>query len=137
MSNNKLKSCPYCGREDCSDSAVGGAKQERWWGNIFCRGCNMNGPDIGPEDTFSAWFEKAAEVWNSLPRYLQWTTEKPTEPGWYWRKQGYCEPIIVKVTDRNFGRSEKCLAVDGETREYFLTCNAQWAGPISKPMEDK
>lgn len=67
--------------------------------------------------------------------HLQWTTEKPTEAGWYWRQQGHCKPVIVKVTDRNLGHGEKCLAVDGETREYFLTCNAQWAGPIPMPKE--
>ena len=116
-----LRGCPHCGpRTEVDVNSI----------QLVCLSCGLHGPvTAGQGEDCTA----AIAAWNSLPRHPQWTTEPPTEPGWYWRQQGHCIPTIVKVTDRNFGRGEKCLAVDGETREYFLTCNAQWAGPIPEP----
>lgn len=29
----------------------------------------------------------------------QWTTEPPTEPGWYWVRQGHNQPIVAWVRE--------------------------------------
>lgn len=133
MSNIKLMPCPHCGREDCSASAVdhGNTKQERWWGNIFCRGCQMHGPDIGPADTFDAWFEKAVEVWNALPRFPQWTTEKPTQDGAYWYRSKEGEKLLAYIDD------EQVTLLDFPGQEHIDFFAGQWAGPIPEPQEAK
>jgi hypothetical protein len=37
---------------------------------------------------------------------LNWTTEKPTVPGWYWMQAGDKEPEIVRVCARENGGLE-------------------------------
>lgn len=32
-----------------------------------------------------------------LPSPPQWTTDPPTEPGWYWVRQGHNQPIVAWV----------------------------------------
>lgn len=49
-----------------------------------------------------------------MPKPLtQWTTEPPTEPGWYWAmaRDRYSQPEIVEVIDRGGLRA---LVVDCE-----------------------
>lgn len=137
MNNLKLMPCPHCGQEDCCASAEdhGTPTQEKWWGNIFCRDCNMDGPDIGPEDTYEAWFEKAVEVWNTLPRHLQWTTKTPTEIGWYWYQASDWNTDVAVMAFV----LENIVFIHNPGLEYVQhsrdNIKGRWAGPIPRPKD--
>ncbi len=58
---------------------------------------------------------------------LKWTKKKPTEVGWYWKKQrdfdGYGVDIVcVRVYARKL-----CII------NWPIPDNAEWAGPIPEP----
>ncbi len=59
---------------------------------------------------------------------MKWTTEKPTEPGWYWIK-GYddSEPRIIFAENRG-------KFFDG--KYWHNPYKAKWAGPISVPEDE-
>ncbi len=60
---------------------------------------------------------------------MKWTTEKPTETGWYWIKDSHwCEGIIVRVN------ADTRKYYDGDLHNFPL--NAKWAGPISVPEDE-
>lgn len=60
--------CDNCGREK--------KHHDRTW--VACSNrCLMQLSDFGPSP--------------------QWTTEPPTEPGWYWVRQGHNQPIVAWV----------------------------------------
>lgn len=75
---------------------------------------------------------------------LEWTTDKPTEPGWYWIKNvrtahGYeeAEPCVVEVANYGNGYpgnfnvtvpSDECTT---ELRDFIA---AEWAGPLEPPV---
>ena len=57
---------------------------------------------------------------------MEWTTEKPTKPGWYWafHKRRDDEPAIYKVRDYC---GEMCIG------NWALSDGILWAGPIEPP----
>jgi len=67
---------------------------------------------------------------------LYWTKEKPTEPGWYWRRNASTKSH-AKMVHIQYDFTGKVLCVEkligllplkeDDTRE--------WAGPIGKPRE--
>ncbi len=76
---------------------------------------------------------------------MKWTTDKPTEPGWYWHKE------LIYLDDENQTWTTNMLLVAeqaGEMRACFLNDNfelydnniymwdGEWAGPIPEPVED-
>lgn len=110
MSDIELKPCPNCG-----------SNAEMWIEDAcvyaVCMECDMHGPAYLVKIANTE--KTAAEAWNSLPRHLRWTTETPTEPGWYWQRRDKEDtPLPVRV--ENVG--------DCPTA-------AQWAGPIHEPLE--
>lgn len=120
MSDIKLKPCPAC-----NGQAEMGYESACFY--VYCTHCNTCGAtemDISPDAK-----EQAAEAWNALPRRLQWTTETPTENGWYIfqerRNRRLCCVIDGKVTGFAFGL---CKVED-------LRGRGQWAGPIPEPQE--
>ena len=81
---------------------------------------------------------------------MEWTTTKPTQPGWYWAREQYrgtfLVPEIVEVRQRNDrlivityvedeGGEGDCLKtfkiVDSPQDSKF----AEWAGPLELPEE--
>ena len=54
---------------------------------------------------------------------MVWTTEKPTKPGWYWRRVGI-DVIVTYVDSDDLFR--------GLQRSGFDT-GGEWAGPIPEP----
>lgn len=68
---------------------------------------------------------------------LTWTTEKPTQPGWYWWRvtKDDRERRIVHVwfSDR-IDPTMPRLIVDGVGDRYDLA-DCQWAGPLLPPEE--
>lgn len=68
---------------------------------------------------------------------MEWTTKKPTEPGWWWHRQG----------DYNSGKPEVCRVFRSEIDNvmrvlWTLDCpfadavseyDGEWSGPLEPP----
>lgn len=119
-----LLPCPACGgkadiidafeRDDKGHVAIG-------WSAYCTRGCltiSVCGVPFGDEHGSR---EKAAALWNALPRALEWTNELPKVPGWYWWRN-LSKPQVVH--SNNF-KNRKPHPAD------------EWAGPIPEPREPK
>lgn len=113
-----LLPCPACGEEaDIFDSFERDGKGHVaiGWSAYCTRGC-LTTSEHGSR-------EKAATSWNALPRALEWTTEPPKVPGWYWYRHKPSRTIAM-------------INVDVEPIEYE-SLPGQWAGPIPEPCEPK
>ncbi len=71
---------------------------------------------------------------------LRWTTDIPTEPGWYWMRSSKLRPEVCHVYESQFGRGLSVARVyhdEIETLSEFVLCrrNVEWAGPIPMPEE--
>lgn len=118
-----LLPCPACGEEaDIFDSFERDGKGHVaiGWSAYCTRGC-LTTSEHGSR-------EKAATSWNALPRALEWTTEPPKVPGWYWFKDDlFCKKGgIMRITDVWIGEIKKTSGP-----------HDQWAGPIPEPREPK
>ena len=62
---------------------------------------------------------------------LRWTTQKPTQAGWYWYRgrSHEEEPLIVQVD-----HAGQFQWPDGGFQEVTLT-KGEWAGPIEPPED--
>jgi len=65
---------------------------------------------------------------------MKWTKERPTEPGWYWRKPLNSNPkfnlsVIIKL---QIFSGELGYMGYGLVWDKYL-----WAGPIPEPKEEK
>ncbi len=56
---------------------------------------------------------------------MKWTTEKPTEPGWYWFELG----PIYKISIRYFNSAKLSI-------KSAIEKDAKWAGPIPMPEDE-
>ena len=63
---------------------------------------------------------------------VQWATEAPSTPGWYWCKNGQGLVTIYSVVDI---RGTLFIAAGHFFGELRLLERAQWAGPIEPPAE--
>jgi hypothetical protein len=93
----------------------------------------------------STWKLKAAEmtakIYNCVaydcgtgegrPMKLTWTTDKPTEPGWYWFQDSWVGPYIVWIYWAD--SSKKDLIAHGREDYSVSVRYGQWAGPIPEP----
>ena len=62
---------------------------------------------------------------------MKWTTEPPTEPGFYWVKEYRDSVPNIVLTYDTGEESLKC-----EDGQYVLLMDtAKWAGPIQEPEE--
>jgi len=75
---------------------------------------------------------------------MKWTTENPTEPGWYWVKHPFFNKIIAKIYkyvsqgfDDEKGTEILFVSESGPSKQldsnFYRNC--EWAGPISEPVE--
>jgi len=88
----KLEPCPFCGNkrisvvEPVSETGKCFGTKSRVI-HIFCNDCKIPGV-LGSlerkDEAFAAWNRRAEP---------QWTTETPTEPGWYWMKHTLSEHL--------------------------------------------
>ena len=124
MSDTELKPCPKCG-----STSVKHFVYDDGYG-VFCRRCQF--------ELYPHKLEKvAAEEWNAMPRPLQWTSEPPTEPGWYWYRLNERDNISITYVDV-YGTVITYypnLCPDGWSRQNLKNIHGQWAGPIPEPME--
>ena len=66
---------------------------------------------------------------------MKWTTELPTEPGWYWLREYGQQPIIVRVKkDKDVPGILLAEAVYLNIAVQILV-GCEWAGPIPEPEE--
>ena len=125
MSDIKLKPCPYCN-----------GKADKWIEDAcvyyVCTYCNLRGPDFFVEKANSE--EQAAAAWNALPRHLRWTTDTPTEPGWYFVR--YKGKVTICRADYPKGSPYMTYRVVGSPGAWMMDEHSdEWAGPIPEPQE--
>ena len=70
-----------------------------------------------------------------------WTTDKPTEPGWYWFCGRYCsstvmEHKIMRVYDDEHG-GMRIPSTDHSPDDLVGAWFGQWAGPIPEPVDQE
>lgn len=85
------------------------------------------------EDIFNeAIIIPAGFDWKAVHHPLVWANEKPTEPGWYWIREpqphGLQRSRVVHV---RLYSGKLCI------ENWEIPSNAEWAGPIQKPMENE
>ena len=71
---------------------------------------------------------------------MEWTTERPTKPGWYWArwpKQPQFGPEILEITQPNGPDTD--LAVDSRPFDWNLDEYIEDEGPVEwqGPLEPK
>lgn len=65
---------------------------------------------------------EAISTWNDLPRALEWSSDPPTEPGfWWWELLGHKGVDLIQDPEKRV------------VKDY----RAKWAGPIPEPKEAK
>lgn len=145
----ELKPCPICG-ENMNLMVMKNnhpiAADKPYY--IQCgNDCLCAGP------TASATADAAIAAWNSLPRAphitpndadckgcperrpgLEWTTEPPTVPGWYWQRvagnERSCTMAWITIEDKKL----RCESVWGN-RQLTRFKGFEWGGPIPRPEE--
>jgi hypothetical protein len=66
---------------------------------------------------------------------LNWTTKKPTKPGWYWYR-GECKGNIVKVIHYIDDDGDGPYLATSE--DLVLTdLDGEWAGPVEPPLSGR
>lgn len=75
---------------------------------------------------------------------MKWTTERPTEPGFYWWKNDSefgKKPRVLMVDKRHYGLEGLVVKWPGSDQDDYLDYNyspspgEMWAGPIALPNE--
>ena len=92
----ELKPCPFCGSEPYLHSpflaapTMNGKKRESRW--------QINCPECCVKTSHYATKEEARAAWNrrAVPD-MQWSSEPPTEPGYYWKQHGDNHPIVLEI----------------------------------------
>ena len=79
--------------------------------------------------------DECYDWWNNLPRALEWTTEPPKGPGWYWFKDEY--GIRIAWIKHDSRKMNELYAVIGGVGNWMSILHGQWAGPINEPLEPK
>ena len=67
---------------------------------------------------------------------MNWTAERPIEPGYYWFQNINCEPLVAKVRPNVFNPSavlDVVLPGDKVAHEVGDFPFARWSGPIAPP----
>lgn len=139
----ELKPCPACG---ASVRLEGG---DQWYNqNSFVIRCED--PTCGCIRVGDTERDECIRRWNSLPRAphitpndadckgcperrpgLEWTTEPPTVPGWYWwRWHKGAEAIPLEV------REGLIVEYPRRTLRAVADIGGQWAGPIPMPKDE-
>ena len=69
---------------------------------------------------------------------MNWTSDKPTEPGRYWLREGGVETIIIVTAgnDRNLYAWFTGNEIDYLITDDFFAPGALWYGPLEPPEGD-
>ena len=66
---------------------------------------------------------------------MNWTTEKPTKPGWYWRRlssDGHAH--LVEVTREGSGVVQTHPPAQLVEAGRSVDTSGEWAGPVEMPQ---
>ena len=63
---------------------------------------------------------------------LHWTKEKPTVPGWYWRRYNSSGVLIIEIVKIVSSGSKLVVRDFGGVIDFLL---GEWAGPLVPPEE--
>jgi hypothetical protein len=63
---------------------------------------------------------------------LHWTSEKPTVPGWYWRRYNSSGVLIIEIVKIVSSGSKLVVRDFGGVIDFLL---GEWAGPLVPPEE--
>ena len=68
---------------------------------------------------------------------MNWTTNKPTKPGWYWYKSKRDRPQIIDLIEWNDGLRiigiAQGLYTHPVTDRFPYGPDAEWVGPLKSP----
>lgn len=134
--DSQLKPCPHCGGVNLK--IIFNPFEERNF--VYCCDCLMRGPEkCGNKD-------RASKAWNAIPRTPKWTSEPPTQPGWYFtRRNRPGKPLRVMYVkeekrydhrvkeERKFMTMAETRSAEGYIIEELNQDDRQWAGPIPSP----
>ncbi|MBE6440713.1 MAG: hypothetical protein E7022_00030 [Desulfovibrio desulfuricans] len=120
MQELKLLPCPACGGPVQMTGGTEWHDQHEFW--IECRNKGCGCVRVGDTER-----EECVRRWNSLPRKLRFSREKPTQDGeWYWYRDTEGEPAIGFLLDG-------CLTFLGGSYMYIDNAPGEFAGPIQWP----
>ena len=68
-------------------------------------------------------------VVRSVIREYEWTTEPPTQEGWYWMRVDDEDPQIVKV----FYSPNRGKFIFTDEEDHDVGCYSHWLGPLPVP----
>lgn len=77
----------------------------------------------------------AVQLYEPMPTHLVWTTDKPTQPGYYWMQNEDWGPGIVYIWQHPLGRLEVEWGDDSYILDGFDA--DKWAGPLPVPQEEE
>ena len=103
------------------------------WASEPLKNADENYNDIEDEPLRAALKAALQEHFARQDDKMKWTSEPPTEPGWYFMRQGgqvtvcrvvlYCDGLVAM-----FGAMRQSV-------DFMKKIGAQWAGPIPEPVE--
>jgi len=123
-----LLPCPFCGGEAIHENYPDSRDH-----HVFCDVC------LGRTDAWSTKL-KAVNNWNrrAVPA-TQWSSEPPTEKGFYWAVLGQVEKIITMVFINANNRvcskinCQHCMILLSEIPNFTAECEVQFWLPITPP----
>lgn len=126
----RLAPCPTCTYDVPSlTSRTLPISGTRW--HVECPLCLMQGGASPDRD-------EAVELWNRMPRFLEWTKESPSEIGNYWFRDETCrKPFVVFVAE-----ADGEMVVIGEDGDAYPVSrygrkSREWAGPLRPPKDGR
>ena len=69
--------------------------------------------------------------WVSRVATMNWTTDKPTKPGWYWWRQDRVAKMC-RVWEW-WDKKELYVRFEGADSEPVIALGGEWAGPLEPP----
>lgn len=113
--SEELKPCTAWGSHQLVKRETGAEPHTNRLPHIECYVCGLGSPHCST-------IEEAVDAWNALPCVLEWTSEPPKVPGWYWFRN-VSKPTMLYIK-----------RVPMERRPHPAD---EWAGPIPEPRESK
>ena len=65
---------------------------------------------------------------------MEWTTTKPSSPGWYWWRFSYLrKPTVMFISKDHIEHND--VFTEGTLVMFLSEVPGEWAGPIAPPTE--
>ncbi len=66
---------------------------------------------------------------------LEWTSDKPKVPGWYWYRENQGAPKFMTMVTEVFMTTRGLRVSRGGPKETLESMAGEWAGPIAAPID--